>query len=491
MSTLFKNATWSAASTAFRAFFGFASSLLAVRLLGIHAYGQIATLYSVLLIYVALNNSIYTILVARLMAEKDDDSAMRKAVLADAAMLTGLSILILALLVWLAYHYVPKMMDLSDLVSQDSWLLIAILLAAAAILQILSALQSATIESVGRLDLAMKAQLFGPLTLLVLLVVSFFLKRNLPADGYLIMLCIGYSVDFALLWRIRRLHLALRMLSKDMAPSWRRMGVLLISGGKLQAASLLTVFLEPLNKVLLNYFIGPAAVTSYDLAMKVVWGIQGLFGAAMRVFLHMAGKAGDEISRIYGQVVSLIGVPVLLAHTAGAILLGLVASNWVRLDVMELMVFFSIATSSNLAMILVTPLFTSLTSRGDLDFIFRSQLILAIINIVSSTLAIAYLGLVGAAVGLFVACAYNATATFIRYRQVLGQRVHHTSLLQLGSRGGAALALLVVTTVTSAVGGLTIWLAGVLSLMLVFLASQEPVANRIFSELGVKRSHRD
>ena len=173
-------------------------------------------------------------------------------------------------------------------------------------------------------------------------------------------------------------------------PAWQ-LKELLHSGSVLQATSLMNLFLEPLNKLLLVSFIGPVAVTTYDLAMKVIWGIQGLFGASMRVFLHLAHQDSETVGRTYARVISLIAVPALIMHTVGAILLSWVAHRWVDIDASQLMLFYAIATLSNLGMIFITPLYTSLISRGDV-FVFKSQAILALSNTFISIVAIPFLG---------------------------------------------------------------------------------------------------
>jgi O-antigen/teichoic acid export membrane protein len=157
--------------------------------------------------------------------------------------------------------------------------------------------------------------------------------------------------------------------------------------------------------------------------MKVIWGIQGLFGAAMRVFLHLAHQDGATVGRTYTRVISLIAVPALIMHTFGAILLSWVAHRWVHIEASQLMIFYAIATLSNLGMIFVTPLYTSLIGRGDLVFILRSQVTLVLTNIVASTLFIPQMGLVGAAFGLLTACLYNVVAVYKRHVSLCGAPV--------------------------------------------------------------------
>jgi O-antigen/teichoic acid export membrane protein len=415
----FKNATWSGVVTGFRALSGLVNALLAVRLVGVESYGHLATLLSVFVLYLSLNTSLYTVLVTRLMSSGfAEDPRARSEILASTALLTASSIVLLILMTGAVFWIAPSFLGLATHQGMDLALL---MMGALVVAQILAALQAAIIEASGRLDLAMKAQLFGPLVLLIMLCVSYLLHRSLSVQDYVAMLCTAACVDLGLLWVVRRMRLRLVILQAGLSVNMSKLNELLRSGGVLQATSLMSLFLEPLNKLLLNHFIGPAAVTTYDLAMKVIWGIQSLFGAAMRVFLHFAHQDGATVGRTYTRVISLIAVPALIMHTFGAILLSWVAHQWVDINASQLILFYAIATLSNLGMIFVTPLYTSLISRGDLRFIFQSQAILALSNTFISIVAIPFLGLVGAAIGLLAATIYNVSAIYVRHGQLLGQ----------------------------------------------------------------------
>lgn len=414
----FKNATWSGAVTGFRALSGLVNALLAVRLVGVESYGHLAALLSLFVLYLSLNTSLYTALVVRLMSPSVvEDPRGRAETLAATALLTACAIALLVLTTSITFWFAPSFLGFNAHQGMDfAFLMMGVLVA----VQILAALQAAVIEASGRLDLAMRAQLFGPFVLLIMLGISYLLHLSLTAQDYVTMLCVATSVDLGLLWVVRRIRLRLVVLQAGASASMARLKELFRSGSVLQATSLMNLFLEPLNKLLLNSFIGPVAVTTYDLAMKVIWGIQGLFGAAMRVFLHLAQQDGATVGRTYTRVISLIVVPALIMHTVGAILLTWVAHQWVNLDAAQLMLFYAIATLSNLGMIFITPLYTSLISRGDLRFVFKSQAILALSNTFISIVAIPFFGLVGAAIGLLTATIYNVSAIYFRHGNQVG-----------------------------------------------------------------------
>ncbi|OJZ08052.1 MAG: hypothetical protein BGP20_04885 [Thiobacillus sp. 63-78] len=395
------------------------NALLAVRLVGVEGYGHLAALLSVFVLYLSLNTSLYTVLVTRLMSPVfAEDPRARSEILASTVLLTASSLVLLILMTGVVFWIAPSFLGLAT--HQDMGLAL-LMMGALVVVQILAALQAAIIEASGRLDLAMKAQLFGPFVLLIMLCISYLLHLSLSVQDYVVMLCAAACVDLGLLWVVRRMRLRLVILQAGASVNMPKLKELLRSGGVLQATSLMSLFLEPLNKLLLNHFIGPAAVTTYDLAMKVIWGIQSLFGAAMRVFLHFAHQDGATVGRTYTRVISLIAVPALIMHTFGAILLSWVAHQWVDINASQLMLFYAIATLSNLGMIFVTPLYTSLISRGDLRFIFKSQAILALSNTFISIIAIPFLGLAGAAIGLLAATIYNVSAIYVRHGQLLGQ----------------------------------------------------------------------
>ena len=344
-------------------------------------------------------------------------------------------------------------------------------------LQISSALQSAVIESSGRLDLAMKAQLLGPFSLAAILAGCFILHVQLSAAGYLSVLCIAFGMDLLVLFLVRWQLLRLKVIHAGTRPSLYGVKSLLISGGMLQAASLMNVFLEPLNKFLLNHFIGPVAVTSYDLAMKVIWGIQGLFGAAMRPFLHIAHQDGDSVGQICARAIGLIVVPVVIIHVLGGIMLIWVSREWVNIHSWQLFAFYEVAMISNVMMIAATPLYTGLIGRNDVTFVFRVQIVLAFTNLLSSLLLIPRLGLIGAALGLFVACLINIYAVYRRHVALFGYRTDwHTAFGEKGLRLGLFFGL---SLVIAATGGfmssmeLPLMLVG---LALVVMLVREPLA---------------
>lgn len=422
---LVRNATWSGFSVAVRSVTGLLMALLAVRLLGGQRYGQLVTLISLFVLYLSLNSSVFTVLVTRLMVTPETDRDHKNDDERSAAALFSLtSIVILGFLTLLLWVIAPNILSLT---AAERHIVVEIRRAITAMgvmtaFQIITALHSSFIEGAGRLDLVMKWQLIGPVFTTATLFLWLIVHIPITISGYMVILGSGAFIDLCSLMLLKRKLLPSRLSFRLSHEKCAQMWSLLKSGITLQAASLMTLFLEPLNKFFLNYFIGPLAVTAYDLAMKVIWGIQNLFAAAMRVFLHMAGEQGDVVGRTFIRVLTLILVPVLAAHILAAIFIAWVVHEWVMIgDTRQFMMFFGIATVSNLGMIYITPLYISLIGRGELRFIFRSQTIVAVTNLVVSFLFIPKFGLLGAAFGLLGATAYNVVAIYFRHEQMVGK----------------------------------------------------------------------
>ena len=425
MISLVRNATWSGLSAAVRAATGLLIALLAVRLLGAGHYGQMATLLSLFVLFLSLNSSVFTVLVTRLMGTEVVDGAKKYSdVLSAATILAFGSIVVLnslALLLCVSVH------NVFSFAMNENYFYLDIQRAVLAMglltsLQIMTALYSSVIEGLGRLDLAMKWLLIGPLFVMVVLFFLLMLHVPISVSNYIVILCCGALIDLSMLVLVRRKLLPSPVSLRLPREKWGQMWNLLKSGATLQAASLMTLFLEPMNKFLLNHIAGPLAVTAYDLAMKVIWGIQSLFAAAMRVFLHLSGEQGAVVGRAFSRVFTLILIPVLAAHVIAAVFLTWVIHHWVTIgDTRLFMTFFGIATLSNLGMIYVTPIYISLIGRGDLRFILRSQTIVAATNVAVSLSLIPIFGLPGAALGLLCATAYNVVAIYLRHERTVGE----------------------------------------------------------------------
>lgn len=420
---LFRNASWSAITSAYRSAAGLLSAFLAVRVLGVEDYGNIVTLISLFILFTSLVNSVFIILVAKLMVPDQSNEKLPAPLLYLAANIIALFSVGIIFLFALLFKLLVLNMDIVTGSEYELWQYAeagVLLLAGLTSMQIYVSFNSSIIEGIGRLDIAVRAQLTGPTLIFACLAYLFYTAKDASATDYLTILCAGALADLIVFWLIRRRLSFERMSLADTGRALQLIPGLLKSGSVIQFASFMNIFLEPLNKFLLNYFAGAAAVTSYDLVMKIVWGLLGLFGAIMRVFLHISGHAADTISSTYVRVLKLVVVPVLMAHVLGVVVLAVAIHHWIEIEQVELMVFYLVATISNLAMVYITPLYISLIGREDRKFLFINQLRLSATNIIASSTLIPLIGLVGSAAGLFAAALYNSVAIYLRFGRVVG-----------------------------------------------------------------------
>jgi O-antigen/teichoic acid export membrane protein len=412
------NASWGGFAAAFRAAYGLLNVLLAVRLLGAEAYGQAVALLAFFTLYCSLSTSIFTILVVKLVATPKGED--RSPLLASGWAWVVCSLSGLALLALAAILLATAPVGASTWMPSASTMHLVLALCALSSLQIVGTFQLAMIESSGRFDVATKSQLYGPILVLALLFGALVCGMVLATWAYIGVLCVGAAVDLALAWLARRTLMRMTRLNAGEHSPWRGLWQLLKSGSLLQATSLMNMFLEPLNKTLLNSLLGGTAVTVYDISMKLIWGIQSLFSSAMRVFLHIASQDRAQLGSSYLNAVRLVGVLVVLLHIVGCLLLVALGRYWLLLDTQSLAIFFAVATLSNVGMIGVGPLYNGIIGTGDMGFIFRVQARLAVINAVSSFCLIPVLGVLGAAFGLLLATLYNATAILRKGRVLVG-----------------------------------------------------------------------
>lgn len=412
------NASWGGFAAAFRAAYGLLNVLLAARLLGVEAYGQVVALLAVFVFYTSLSNSIFTMLVVKLMATPEGED--RSPLLASGWAWGVCSLSGLILLALSAVLLANGVVDAVTWMPGAATLHVLLALCVLSAIQIVGAFQLAMIESSGRFDIATKSQLLGPIVVLAALLTIFLGNITLSERSYVSILSAGATVDLGLAWAARRRLLRMAWARTGRCQAWRGLWQLLKSGSLLQATSLMNMFLEPLNKTLLASFLGGTAVTVYDISMKLVWGIQSLFSSAMRIFLHIASQDRTQLQNSYLGAVRLLSVPAVLLHVIGCLFLVGLGRYWLSLDTRELTVFFAIATLSNLGMICVGPLYNGIIGTENMSFIFRVQARLAVINAASSLCLIPVLGMLGAAFGLLLATLYNAIAILEKGKELVG-----------------------------------------------------------------------
>jgi O-antigen/teichoic acid export membrane protein len=285
--------------------------------------------------------------------------------------------------------------------------------------QIVTACNAALVEGRTRFDLSARMQLVAPIIVLASLGLAALGKQFLSVAAYSWILAAAAGVEMIVAWLLRaRLSPVLQFsISTRGMMSLPR---LLRGAGMLQGAQLANMFFDPLNKYLLNRFVGAASVTYYEAGMKVAMGIQGLFNGAFRTFLQLASGPAVAISSAYVQVIRMAWVPAALIHGAAAALLALVGQFFLSDEIAAMLPFFGAILPASLGIIFITPLYLVLIGTRDLGFILRMHIVLAVVNLLASLTLIPRFGLYGAAAGLVIATGYNVYAAFDRYIARMG-----------------------------------------------------------------------
>lgn len=482
-----RNGGWHGAMTLIRSALALLTSLLALRILGTANYGYLVTWMSLFFVYLSLNSNAFTVLVVRLIESRQSAQDAKYTVAINSAVAFGLlSLLLLGLLELLGYLCITNITFSATQLPGDFTGLVLIMGLLTSI-QIFVSLQTAVIEGGGRLDLATKSQIFGPVVICILFAINYFSNSEMSVSEYLYILCFGAAVDALVLARVRQKLKLIIFMSWPNLNSMRGLFQMLRAAGILQAASLLNLFLEPVNKFLLISFAGAPLVAAYDLAMKILYGVQHLFAAAMRVFLHMSNQGRLELGRAYAKVLILFGGPVVLAHVVGLLFVFFIAKYWADIEVNLIVIFFGIASISNLGMICITPLYMGLIARNEFLMVFKMHLLQALINVLFSCVLIPRVGLVGAAIGLLLSTLTNIYFIFANSDVERGALSdNNRDLVRLGRRVGALILILIcVATWCIAEEGGVMTLCVLLS-VLFYISCDEPLAKRLINYLFSK-----
>lgn len=410
-----------------------AALLIGIYLIGSEHFGYMTMLLSFSLLIVAINNGSYTILVRHL-HEIDESGRGRKEVWLGAGLIY--TFVVSALLLLLIAIAGENLIDSVIYFGQDTLLGKEIksalyLLAVATTFDLFSMLAASALEGAGRFDLAAKGMLFYSVSLItgMLLMLGFAHGVSIPliACVYLISSIVRVVVMYLVRLRVTGLS--------GLLPSHVRKGSdcirsLLSEGGRVQGAGLLTVFVDPMNKMLINFFIGPSAVTHYDLAMRAVTSVQNVFAQGFRSFMAVSSSGTTSVTSIYrmilGHALGMAMLMYVIAATALVLLKGMAV-----IDIgQEVIWLFWIVLPSGVAIVAILPLYHVLIRRGDLNYILRLKAFLAIVNVGFSALAIPVFGLLGAGGGIAMATLINAILVYRRFHTWVEPLEHIASSLR-------------------------------------------------------------
>lgn len=280
-------------------------------------------------------------------------------------------------------------------------------------LQLVAAFGCAALEGFGQLRKAVLLPLIGvTINVLGLLAVKA-LGYVLDLSTFLFICTTGLGSESAVtIWMALRTG-ALR---PSVGRSWSGVRGLFAGGAALQASGLVGFLLDPLSKASLLGWLGPVAVTLFDLSMKIGWGLHSIFTAYTRLFLqiapddHAARIASIETSakHVWGSsllcsaLILIWGTPLLTSLTGASHSL----SSLVLL----------LALLAVLAMIWAAPAFFSLIGLRAYGFVLKNQLLLASGNLIGALALVPLVGISGVLWGLVTASLINAVLLWREFR---------------------------------------------------------------------------
>src|SRR5690606_8614318 len=154
--------------------FGMANLFLAIKLAGVVPYGYLTLILSISAFYVAVVNSVHTIAVTHAADSRDKPKSNDSLDILFSAVwvFTLLSVVVICLA---TYSFGSQFLRTfiywgTNPGTQSNLDALLIVVLAIAAFQILSAGNVAVIESLGRFDLAARAQIFGPMMIFIILV---------------------------------------------------------------------------------------------------------------------------------------------------------------------------------------------------------------------------------------------------------------------------------------------------------------------------------
>lgn len=424
MPSLFKNASWGGVSAAIRLVFGMANLFLAIKLAGVIPYGYLTLILSISAFYVAVINSVHTIAVTHAADLRDKPNSVEALNLLFSAvwLFTLLSVVVICITTYFTgSHFLHAFVywgaNLNTKSTLDTLLTVVL---AIVVLQILSAGNVAVIESLSRFDLAARVQMFGPVLIFILLISGYFQFKTTNIVQVAQILALGGFLDFILTSIIRfKMGYLIAFIPNSRVISL--FPTLFSQGLALQGSRLVNIFFDPFNKFLLNMYVGPASVSTYEIAMKIIFGIQGLFGGAFRTFLQLTNKMSTDGGADYLKSLRFGLVPALLIHGIGGIFVVVISHFWLSGEMSSLPLFYLLLIPASMTIIFIAPIYYALIGVRDLNFIFKMNLNLAVMNFIGSLILIPIMGIYGAAIGFTAAILYNAHLEYRRYLFKIGQ----------------------------------------------------------------------
>jgi len=420
MSALIKNLFWGGISTAMNMVASIVVILIGIHLVGSDGFGYISLVLSFSLLFLAINKGMNTILVRQLQASYQQMDNQAASLLGGGVIYTLFSaLLLICCVVTAGDSFVTGAIYFGeDILLRQQIVAVLYLITVATVLELLSMLSTSAIEGMGRFDLAARYNAVYPIVLLVGMC-----WLLLWGTGPPVLTAIASLYLLASLVRFLTMQYAwLKWVGFDglrpgnIISGLSKLKSLFREGIKIQGGGILTLFVDPLNKMLLNFFVGSAAVTHYDLAVRAATSVQDIFSQGFRSFMALpVDKEGESTVAIYlkllGPSLSVASLMYIIAGVSLVLIKGLGIVTFSD----NVIYLYLVIVPSGLTVVSILPLYHVLIRRGDLNYIFRLTALLAICNVLFSALSIPLLGLIGAGTGIVVATLINCVSVFRRY----------------------------------------------------------------------------
>lgn len=420
MSSLINNSFWGGLATGLNMAGGIVAILIGIHLVGSELFGYVTMLLSFSLLFLAVNNGIYTILVRQLHESYLQGDGQSVQLLGAGLAYTFFGVMLLFVLVSLFGESLVATVVYyghNEIISNEI-VTVLYVLALATALDMFSMLAAAAIEGTGRFDLASKCMMSYSSMLLLAMVALLWSTSPITLPVLAMVYLTASAVRFLIIQIVRVAKNGTAGLKPAHLVAGRNsIGRLLGEGVRVQGAGLLSFFIDPVNKMLLNFFIGAAAITHYDLAMRAVTSVQNVFSQGFRSFMGLPSDQGKSTVKIYLMLLSpSLGMAMLMyiiAEVGLTLLKGLGLIDIGR-DVIYL---FWVVLPSGVAIVAILPLYHVLIRSGDLNYILRLKAFLALLNVCFSALAIPLIGLLGAGIGIAMATLINAISVYRRFSE--------------------------------------------------------------------------
>ena len=414
---------WGGFSALVRMGGGIVSVILAVHLLGSSVYGYFSLFVSLNMTWLTLNSGFFTSVTRHLVfaysqhSEQKNTSVVREASYLYVMLVAGL--VLLATLLF-GNSAVVLIDGKGGSVGQEELKSVFWLIVLAHLMRLWTTSNVSFIEGAGRFDVAARGQMLSPIIVLIYLLWCGFAKGTLSLNHLAWAHLLASLIESVVMYVLARSIVLSNGKIIGRSNAWRMLSTLFQDGLRFQGAGLASMLVDPLNKIVLNHYLGPATVTAYELAVRTVNSVNTLFAAAFRGFMLLAPE--PEIARDqYLKTVSQLFLPaVLLYAMAGTTLAALIFSRYLD-NGHNVIWLYLVMLPCGLAISLVAPLYHVLVARGQGAYILGLHLRLAVINVILSVVLVRFFGFMGAGIGALLATLYNAHSVHKRFNTTVAK----------------------------------------------------------------------